>query len=87
MAASTSIGSSKQVSSLNLASGSALGTKRKVDETDVGKSWDEVIKRSKLEKETKEANAKAEKKKGEKAKKKEKKKQEKKVGLLSFDDG
>ena len=83
----------KQASTLNFSTGTS---KRRANETESGKSWDEVVKRSKVDpstvedakklKEDQEAEDKKGKDKGEKAKKKKKKDEAKKVSMLSFDD-
>lgn len=83
---SASSKSSKQASSLTFSTSGTGPMKRKADETETGKSWEEVIKRTKLDKELKETKEKEDKLKVEKSKKKEKKKQDKKKTLLSFGD-
>lgn len=89
-AATTTATKTKQASTLNF---STSATKRKINETESGKSWDEVVKRFKVDGETaeevkkvKEAVNQKGKEKGEKAKQKKKKVEAKKVSMLSFDD-
>lgn len=92
----TNAGPTKLESSLNFSTG---GKRKQVkDESESGKSWDEVIKRSKVEvgpdgkavepvaKPAKVLDAKQLKDKAEKSKKKLKRAMDKKVGLLSFGD-
>lgn len=89
----------KAGTTLNFSTGNATssggGTKRKLAEGEIEttESWEDVIKRSKIEgeakkvaKELKDISDKKVKEKEEKAKKKSKKIDKKKIGMLSFDD-
>ena len=84
MSAAAIIPSTKLQSSLNFSSGTA---KRKVaDETENGKSWEEVIKRAKVDKELEEETKVKTKENLEKAKRKKSAKDKKAIGMLSFTD-
>ncbi|GAA5964863.1 hypothetical protein JCM21900_006774 [Sporobolomyces salmonicolor] len=91
-APSDSVGPLKSKGSLSFSSGTTIKSKPKPSAGDA-ESWDDVVKRSKLESEAKQAaqekdrvDLEKDKDKDEKRKKKEKKVAKKKIAMLSFDD-